>query len=57
MSAHHVFGAPWPAPRPSLPCPRSSSPFLRLTLVEDQPFDHMRSFVVHGFRGIQVVLG
>ncbi|MEV7867810.1 hypothetical protein AB0P17_17270 [Streptomyces sp. NPDC088124] len=31
--------------------------FPRLPLVEDQPFDHVPSFVIHGFREIQIVLG
>ncbi|MFJ9565057.1 hypothetical protein ACIRQQ_34105 [Streptomyces fuscichromogenes] len=31
--------------------------FPRLTLVEDHPFDHVPSFLIHGFREIQVFLG
>ncbi|MEU2776172.1 hypothetical protein ABZ646_25380 [Streptomyces sp. NPDC007162] len=27
------------------------------TLMEDRPFDHVPSFLIHGFREIQVFLG
>ncbi|MET8975820.1 cytochrome P450 [Streptomyces sp. NPDC004539] len=55
--AHHCLGAPLARAEALTALPALFARFPRLALVEDQPFDHVPSFLVHGFREIQVVLG
>ncbi|MFM9442171.1 cytochrome P450 family protein [Streptomyces acidiscabies] len=54
---HHCLGAPLARAEALTALPALFTRFPHLTLTEDQPFDHVPSFLIHGFREIQVVPG
>jgi len=54
--AHHCLGAPLARAEALTALPALFARFPGLALVEDQPFDLVPSFLIHGFQEIRVVL-
>ncbi|MFM9607568.1 cytochrome P450 [Streptomyces niveiscabiei] len=52
---HHCLGAPLARAEALTALPALFTRFPHLTLTPDQPLDHVPSFLIHGFREIQII--